>query len=138
MVLHLVAACVYAGFQLTVRLVVYPQMAGVPASASAGYEAGHRRRITPLVGVLFAALAASTLLLILDGGIPRAAAWGAAALYAGLLAVTAFGAVPQHEVLSRGFDPRAHARLLRWDAVRVLLALAQLALGTWLVLRPQA
>ena len=33
--LYVLAAAVYLGFQLTVRLVVYPQLAQVPAGASA-------------------------------------------------------------------------------------------------------
>ena len=45
------AAAVYLGFQLTVRVVVYPQLGRVPGEASAGFERAHRRSITPLVAV---------------------------------------------------------------------------------------
>jgi hypothetical protein len=55
-------------------------------------------------------------------------------LLGALLGVTAFGAVPQHGRLSRTFDAVAHRRLLRWDALRVLIALAQVALGVTLAL----
>jgi hypothetical protein len=121
------AAAAYLGFQLTVRLVIYPQFARVPARAFAGFERAHRRLITPLVAPLFGALALSTAGLLVVG--PRAPGVAAAALLAGVLAATAFGAVPQHAVLSRGFDPPAYRRLLRWDTVRVVLAAGQLALG---------
>ena len=119
---YLLAAAVYLGFQLTVRLVVYPQLARVPGEASAGFERAHRRSITPLVVLLFGVLA-----LLVVG--PRSAGVAAAGLFAAVLAVTAFGAVPQHATLSERFDGPAYRRLLRWDSVRVLLALAQVALG---------
>ena len=125
------AAAAYLGFQLTVRLVVYPQFAQVPGEASAGFERSHQRSITPLVAFLFGALALSATALLVLG--PRPAGVAAGALFAGVLAVTAFGAVPQHAVLSQGFDARAYRRLLRWDTVRVVLALAQVALGVLLL-----
>ena len=37
------AAAVYLGFQLTVRLVVYPQLARLPSEAPAHFERAHRR-----------------------------------------------------------------------------------------------
>ncbi len=130
----LAASCLYAGFQLTVRLVVYPQMTAVPASAFADYERAHQHRITPLVGVLFAGLAVALLLALLDEGLPRAATVPAAALFAVVLAATAFGAVRQHTVLARGFDAAAHRRLLAWDTVRCTAAVLQAALALWLTL----
>ena len=128
---HGLAAAAYLGFQLTVRLVVYPQLARVPGDASAGFEIAHRRSITPPIAVLFAVLALSVTALLVVG--PRPAGVAAAALFAGVLAVTAFGAVPQHATLSHGFDPRAYRQLLRWDTVRVVLALVQVGLGVLLL-----
>jgi hypothetical protein len=124
---YVLAAAVYLGFQLTVRLVVYPQLARVPGEASAGFERAHRRSITPLVVLLFGMLALAATTLLVVG--PRSAGVAAAVLFAGVLAVTAFGAVPQHATLSEGFDGPAYRRLLSWDTVRVVLALAQVALG---------
>lgn len=127
----LAAAC-YAGFQLTVRLVVYPQFARVPARAFPEYERTHQRLVTPLVGVLFGALALTTAGLLVAG--PRQAGLGAAVLLGSLLGATGFGAVPLHNRLSMAFDPVAHRRLLRWDSLRVLIALAQVVLGVTAVL----
>jgi hypothetical protein len=124
---YALAAAAYAGFQLTVRLVVYPQLARVPPTVAADFERAHQRLITPLVGLLFGALALATAGLLAVG--PRGPGLVAAVLFGGMLGATAFGAVPQHTTLSRGFDEAAHHRLLRWDTVRVVLALAQLALG---------
>lgn len=130
---YALSAAAYAGFQLTVRCVVYPQFARVPEDASAAYERAHQRLVTPLVGVLFGALALTALGLLLVG--PRASGAAAASLFAAVLAVTAFGAVPRHGRLAQGFDADAHRQLLRWDSVRVLLALAQVAVGVLAVTR---
>ncbi len=124
---YALAAAAYTGFQLTVRFVVYPQIARVPGPASAAYERAHQRLVTPLVGLLFGALALSVAVLLWTT--PWPAGLVAATLFGGILAVTAFGAVPQHGRLTAGFDGPAHARLLAWDSARVVLALAQLALG---------
>ena len=124
---YALAAAGYAGFQLTVRTVVYPQFARVPAQAFPAYERAHQRLVTPLVGVLFGALAVTTAGLLVVG--PRPAGLAAAALLGALLGVTALGAVPLHGRLSRMFDPAAHRRLLRWDSLRVVIALAQVTLG---------
>ncbi len=118
---HLLATGAYAGFQATVRLVVYPQMALVDAAAFPRYEAAHQRRVSLVVGPLFAAVAVTTagLLAVRPGPLSL----GCAACFAVVLAVTAFGAVPQHRRLSAGFDPAAHRRLVLWDGVRLAAAL---------------
>jgi hypothetical protein len=129
---YALAAAAYAGFQLTVRFVVYPQFARVPGDASAAYERAHQRLITPIVGLLFGTLALATAALVWTG--PRPVGVAAAVLFGGLLATTAFGAVPQHGRLAGGFDEQAHRRLLAWDSTRVALALGQLALGASVLL----
>lgn len=126
-VAHVATTAAYAGFQATVRVLVYPQMAAVPVPAFTGYEASHTRRVSLVVGPLFAALCGSTLALLVVPGVPRAAGLAAALLLAALLGVTAFGAVPQHSRLGAGFDAAAYRRLLRWDGVRLAVAVAALA-----------
>jgi hypothetical protein len=117
---HLAATTAYAGFQWTIRGLAYPQFAEVPAAAFTGYERAHQRRVTRVVGPLFAALAVTTLLVLLrEPGVPSVLS---AACYAVVLATTAFAAVPLHRRLSAGFDPAAHRRLLRVDSVRALAA----------------
>ncbi len=130
---YAVAAAGYGGFQLTVRFVVYPQLVRVPPAAFPEYERAHQRLVTPLVGLLFGALAVTAGALLVVG--PRPGGAAAAALLALLLAVTGFGAVPEHARLSQVFDGAAHRRLLRWDGVRVAIALGQVLLGAALALR---
>ena len=103
----LAAGAAYAGFQWTVHLVVYRQFAEVPAAAFADFERAHQRRISVLVGPLFAALVISTGWLLIDRPVAVAgwAAAAAAALVAVVVGMTAFGAVPQHRRLSAAGSP---------------------------------
>jgi hypothetical protein len=48
-----------------------------------------------------------------------------------VLVLTGLFAVPLHRVLSDGFDPAAHRRLLRVDTLRLVTAAAATALGVW-------
>ncbi|WP_298991645.1 hypothetical protein [uncultured Pseudokineococcus sp.] len=137
---HLAAAAAYTGFQWTVRVVVYPQLAKAAtadggAEAFPALEASHGRRVSRLVGPLFLALVASSAwLVVATAGSPDAlTALGAAACTAVVLGVTALGAVPEHRRLGRAWDPAAHRRLVRWDDVRVAAATAQLVLALVLV-----
>ncbi|WP_299034257.1 hypothetical protein [uncultured Pseudokineococcus sp.] len=139
---HLAAAAAYAGFQWTVRVVVYPQLA-TAALAPGGeapfpaLEAAHSRRVSRLVGPLFLLLVGSTGWLVVagHGSADAPLAVTAAGCTAVVLAATALGAVPQHRVLGSRWDPAAHRRLVRWDGVRVAAATLQLGLALVLVLR---
>jgi len=131
LVCFLASAAAYAGFQWTVHVVVYRQFAAVPADAFAGYELSHQRRISYLVGPLFAALIGSVVWLILDPppAVARWAAMVAGASVALILATTAVVAVPLHRRISAGWDEQAYRRLLRADLVRALAATVTLGLA---------
>lgn len=121
-VLHLAVTAAYAGFQWTVRGVVYPQFDQVPAGAFAAYERRHQQRISRVVGPLFAAQLVTTAWLLVTRPSP-AVLLGAACLAAVLL-LTALGAVPLHRRLTGGWDVAAFSALLRVDALRALAATA--------------
>ncbi len=125
----LVSAAAYAGFQWTVQWVVYPQFALVPPLAFTEYERVHQRRISHVVGPLFAALVLSTGWLAVNGPAGPAAAAVAVGLVAVVLGVTAFVAVPLHRRLSAGWDPAAHRSLLRADLVRTAAATGLVVIG---------
>lgn len=138
-VAHLAAAAAYAGFQVTVRLVVYPQLATAAEAGAAQrfavLEAAHGRRVARLVGPLFAALVGTTAWLVVAAPAgERPLALVAAACTAVVLGVTALGAVPQHRRLGLGWDGAAHRRLLRWDAVRAGAAVLQVGVALALLL----
>lgn len=135
-VLHLALVAAYAGFQWTVRVVVYPQMARVGAGFAA-YERAHQQRISLVVGPLFAGQVITTcwlLVLVVRGSVPAGPVLAGAVCLAVVLAATWLGAVPQHRVLDRGWDAGAHRRLLRVDSVRVAAATAGLVAAVWLLL----
>ncbi|SDO73504.1 hypothetical protein SAMN05660199_02472 [Klenkia soli] len=135
-VVHLVLVAAYAGFQWTVRVLVYPQFAGV-GPGFAAYERAHQRRVTRVVGPLFVGQGVTTLwllVLVLRGEAPAGPVVVGAACLAVVLGVTALGAVPLHRVLDAGWDAAAHRRLLRVDSVRVAAASAGVLAAAWLVL----
>ena len=136
LVVHLVLVAAYAGFQWTVRGLVYPQFAQVPPAAFAAYERSHQRRVTRVVGPLFAGQGATTsaLLIARPAGTPVVAVLAGAACLAVVLGVTGLLAVPLHRRLDRGWDPAAHGRLLRVDSVRVAAATAGTAAAAWALL----
>jgi hypothetical protein len=120
----------YAGFQWTVQVVVYPQFAGVDVDSFAAYERAHQRRISYLVGPLFAALVITSLAIVLapPEGVSRAACALSAGLVGVILVLTGAFAVPLHRRLDRGWDMQAHRSLVRVDALRVAAASANVVL----------
>ncbi|WP_205843923.1 hypothetical protein [Nakamurella deserti] len=120
LVVHLLFTAAYAGFQWTVQVVVYRQFGLVPAAAFTAFEAAHQRRVTYVVGPLFAGQAITSAgLLIAGDGALRFVSIG---LFAAVLGVTGLLAVPLHRRLSTGFDAATHRCLLRVDLVRAGLA----------------
>ena len=126
---HLLSTSAYAGFQWTIRVVAYPQLAEVPGPAFTAYLAAYQRRVTYLVGPLFAALVVTTALLALNGDVAAGGRVLAVLLLGVVLGATAFAAVPQHSRLSRGWDAGAHRRLLTADTVRAVAATLDAALA---------
>jgi hypothetical protein len=130
-VCFLAAAAAYAGFQWTVHIVVYRQFAAVPADAFPTYVRLHQRRISFVVGPLFAALLLSVgwLVAARPVGVPLWLALVAAGLVLVILAVTALGAVPLHRTLSARWDGAAYRSLLRVDFTRTIAATAMVFCG---------
>ena len=136
LVAHLALTAAYAGFQWTVRAVVYPQFAGVPAAAFPAYERAHQRRVSRVVGPLFAGQALTTLWLLAarPAGTALLPVLAGAACLAVVLGVTAVLAVPLHRRLGEGWDADAHRRLLHADTARAVAATAGTLVAAWLLL----
>lgn len=130
---HLALTAAYAGFQWTVRALVYPQFALVPPGAFPGYERRHQQRISRVVGPLFAGQGGTTLWLLADrpAGTPLVPVLAGAACLAVVLVATALGAVPLHRRLGSAWDDAAYRRLLRVDTVRAVAATAGTAAALW-------
>ncbi len=128
----LTATAVHLGFQVTVTAVVYPALARVPSGQWAVAHGAHSRAITPVVAVVYGALALAGGWALLSG--PDA--WTVVALTATAVAMltTALVAAPAHGRLGAGHDPERIGRLLRVDRLRAaaaVVALAAAGLAVW-------
>jgi hypothetical protein len=116
----LTATAVHFGFQATVSAIVYPALARVPPAQWATAHSAHTRAITPVVAVLYGALALICGWTLLSG--PSAGELVAVAATAAAALVTAVAAAPAHGRLGAGHDAGRIARLLRVDRIRAVAA----------------
>jgi hypothetical protein len=137
LLVHAAATWAMTGLIWFVQIVHYPLFARVGAMEFAGYEADHTRLTGTVVAPLMLLELGTALWLALVGrpaGVPGWMAWSGLGMVAGLWLVTFFVSVPQHAVLTRGFDINAHtllvatnwARTILWSA-RGVLVMAMLA-----------
>lgn len=128
----LAATALHLSFQAVVTVVVYPALAEVPPERFAAAHDRHSRRVSLVVGPVYALLAAACgwALLALPPSAPLVLALvgsGASVL------VTAAVAAPTHSRLgSAGPEAGLLRRLLRADRVRLLAALLAAAAALWL------
>jgi hypothetical protein len=122
MLVQLAATLPLCGLIWMVQVVVYPQFARVGPAEFAAYHAAHARLITLVVGPLMLAELSAALLGIVarDDHVPPALAWLGLALTGVAWMTTMFASVPQHNVLSAGFDERAHEVLVATNWIRTL------------------
>ncbi|NYE36519.1 hypothetical protein F4692_001652 [Nocardioides cavernae] len=116
----LAIAGAHLGFQLTVRLVVYPALAEVGPDGWHDAHARHSRRIAPLVAVLYPCLLAA-LVWALAARPETVGAWVAAVGGGVAMAATAASAAPTHGRLGRAAASERGAllhALARADRVR--------------------
>lgn len=97
-----------------VQIVHYPLFAQVATSNFSAYEQKHTRLTTRIVvlPMLFEATTALLLLWVPPAGMPIWQLWSGAALLAVTWISTFLVQVPCHKILSQGFDPIAHTRLV--------------------------
>jgi hypothetical protein len=107
-----------------VQIVHYPLFERVGAAGFADYEAMHATRTGWVVGPLMVAELITAILLLLPSLRPATISTAAAGLGAGLVGViwisTALIQVPLHDLLSRGYDPAAAARLVSTNWIRTI------------------
>jgi hypothetical protein len=117
--LHAAATLFLCGVIAIVQIVHYPLLNMVDRDQFAAYENAHTNLITPVVGPAMLLEAACVLGLLIE----RPGSW-LIWVGAGLLAVvwfsTAFLQVPQHSILSSGFNQRAYEILVQSNWLRTL------------------
>ena len=118
-----------------VQVVAYPLFARVAAADFLAYHASHSRLITYVVAPLMLGELASAIAWLIWPlrGVSPAVAWVGAALAVAAWAATMFVSVPQHTILARGFDPRAHDLLVVTNWIRTAAWTARGAILLWVV-----
>lgn len=140
LLLHAASTLWMTGLIWFVQVVHYPLFSLVGADGFAHYEQAHTRRTTLVVGPpMLLELATTGLLLgLTSDAVPRGAAWAGAAVLALIWASTALLQVPQHVVLSLGFETRAHEVLVQSNWIRTIGWSLRAALSLWLLWRVMA
>jgi hypothetical protein len=125
------------GLIWTVQLVQYPLFARVGEESFRAFHSAHARRITWIVAPLMAIELGTALWLVgvPHESIPPVAAWVGLVLVVVNWLSTAFLQVPQHRRLAAGFEPAAHAFLVRSNWVRTLAWSLRGVLCLWFVSR---
>lgn len=129
------------GMIWTIQVVHYPLFAMVGTDGFAAYEAAHSSRISALLLGPWAVQGICTawVLLAPPDGVPQWLAVVGGVFAAATVAVTVLVSVPQHGVLTDGFDAAAHARLVSTNWWRVVAWSGHAAIALWsLVLHVRA
>lgn len=122
LVAQLVSTLLLAGFIWTIQVLHYPLFALVGEDAFVAYEAAHSARVTWLIVVPWAVQGITTawVLLAPPAGVPRWLTLVAAAAAAATVLVTIALSVPQHTVLTAGFDESAWRTLTDTNWLRTI------------------
>jgi hypothetical protein len=120
---HFAATFYMCGLVAFVHGVHYPMFANIPKDAFAAYEAIHLKRSGAVIVPYMLLEAATGLVLIFS--MPEILVapnffFASLAALAVVWLVTFTWSVPMHARLEGGFDPKAHASLMRSNLVRVL------------------
>ncbi len=132
--IHVAATWMMVGVIWWVQLVHYPLFSRVGTRQFVDYEQGHVRRtgwvVIPVMSVEL--LTALALLLTRPALVLFSqVVWNLAILIV-IWGITFLVQVPQHRVLSRGFDANCHAALVRWNWLRTLGWTARAGLLLWI------
>lgn len=119
---NLASTLFMTGLIWLIQLVHYPLFAQVGRDEFVNYENMHRRMITPLVGpmMLLELGTAVGLLVRRPETVPTWAAWTGFGLAVVIWLSTALLQVPEHGVLSNGFNIAAHQRLVSANWLRTV------------------
>lgn len=131
---ELVSVLFMCGLIWFVQVVHYPLFAKVSGDY-AGYQAAHVTRVTWVVAVPMLAELGAGVLLAIGGVGPWSLRVPATVLLGVVWLSTVFLQVPMHDVLARGFDPAAHARLVDTNWIRTVGWTARAALCVAATLR---
>lgn len=140
-VLHFAVTCAMGGIMWFVQLAYYPNLAVVGRDSFTNYQKAHIRRITRIAWtMLFIELGTGLALpCVPPTETPRTLLVLNAALLLAIWWSTWFVQVPLHQTLERGWEERAHFRLVRTNWFRTVLYTLRgmlLLYVLWLVVAP--
>jgi hypothetical protein len=120
--LHAVSTLILVGVIWYVHLVHYPLLDHLKRNSFTSYHADHIRRTTRVIAplMLIEACTAFLVLIIPSKLISPFYAWMGMALLILIWVSTFFQQVPQHRVLSAGFDSKSVQALKRTNLIRTL------------------
>lgn len=135
MLLHLGSTLAMTGLIWFVQRVHYPLMSDVGAEGFARYEKLHQDRTSFVVMPLMLTELATAVLLLRarPDSIPAASVWIGMLLIATIWLSTFFLQVPQHKILTEGFNVEAHRRLVQTNWIRTIAWTARGWLVLWMV-----
>ena len=135
LLVQLLVTVYLTGLIWTIGVVHYPLFNLADRANFAAFESAHSARISSIVLLpMLLELGLSVAMLLNSSSVaPVWAAWLGLGLVALIWASTFLLQVPQHGVLSSGFDQRAYEVLVSTNWIRVFLWSARSALLAWLV-----
>lgn len=135
LLINAAATLFLVGLIWMVQIVHYPLFDMADRANFPAFEAAHSNRITLIVGpaMLLELVTAGWLLVSRPDGIPVWTLWVGAALVGVAWFVTAFVSVPQHAILSGGFNQRAYQTLVDTNWIRTLAWTLRGGLVLWML-----
>jgi len=132
---HLATTFYMLGLIWIMQVVHYPLFASVGNEQFSDYARRHSKRITLVVAspMLIEAATALLLLLFRPSTIAVWSLWTGVALLGCICLSTAMVQVPCHKILSWGFDPAVHHRLVWTNGLRTAAWSLRGALVLWMV-----
>lgn len=132
---HVGATLLLVGLIWTIQIVHYPLFSAVGTDGFAAYQAEHSRRISLIVvPLMLTELATAALFVIVPPvAVGSALLWGGLGLVVVIWLSTFMLQVPQHGLLSGGFDVRAHRLLVSSNWLRTIAWSLRGLLVLWLV-----
>ncbi|MEN9723220.1 MAG: hypothetical protein RJB38_1206 [Pseudomonadota bacterium] len=130
-ILQAASVAFMTGLIWLIQCVHYPLMSEVSRDRFQAFHASHSARITWIVAPVMVAQLCSAAFLVFESFVSQKSLRlpvVCLVLSLGVFAATALLSVPQHALLARGFDARAHTRLVRSNWVRTVIWSVHLAI----------